>query len=136
MQNLNKLILWIFLLAVITVSLLAYMLYSWLMHKKPVVESPQPFVGGPGYSSNMYTVDNLKMSSMIGQGKYGTVWEGILNEQHVAVKIFPNQHKANFINEREIYSLPFMNDPSILQYFGNSIYITCCTLMLNVSRLI
>lgn len=25
---------------------------------------------GPGYSSNLYNVDNLKLVSMIGQGKY------------------------------------------------------------------
>lgn len=74
--------------------------------------------GGPGYSSNMYNVDNLKLIAMIGQGKYGTVWRGMINEQTVAVKIFPSQHKQYFQNEKNIYSLPLMQMPSILQYFG------------------
>uniref|UniRef100_A0A1B0C8G5 receptor protein serine/threonine kinase n=1 Tax=Lutzomyia longipalpis TaxID=7200 RepID=A0A1B0C8G5_LUTLO len=73
---------------------------------------------GPGYSSNLHNVDNLKLCAMIGQGKYGTVWRGSVNEQPVAVKIFPGQHKQYFINERDIYNLPLMEDPALLTYFG------------------
>ncbi|XP_059612862.1 bone morphogenetic protein receptor type-2 [Phlebotomus argentipes] len=73
---------------------------------------------GPGYSSNLHNVDNLKLCAMIGQGKYGTVWRGSVNEQPVAVKIFPGQHKQYFINERDIYTLPIMDDCSLLMYFG------------------
>uniref|UniRef100_A0A182Y138 Serine/threonine-protein kinase receptor n=1 Tax=Anopheles stephensi TaxID=30069 RepID=A0A182Y138_ANOST len=74
---------------------------------------------GPGYSSNLYNVDNLKLVSMIGQGKYGTVWKGIVNEQPVAVKIFAGQHRQYFLNERDIYTVPLMESPSLLTYFGS-----------------
>uniref|UniRef100_A0A182NM64 Serine/threonine-protein kinase receptor n=1 Tax=Anopheles dirus TaxID=7168 RepID=A0A182NM64_9DIPT len=74
---------------------------------------------GPGYSSNLYNVDNLKLVSMIGQGKYGTVWKGIVNEQPVAVKIFAAQHRQYFLNERDIYTVPLMESPSLLTYFGS-----------------
>ncbi|XP_021698350.1 bone morphogenetic protein receptor type-2 [Aedes aegypti] len=73
---------------------------------------------GPGYSSNLYNVDNLKLVSMIGQGKYGTVWKGIVNEQHVAVKIFTAQQRQYFLNEKDIYSIPLMESPALLSYFG------------------
>ncbi|XP_055841131.1 bone morphogenetic protein receptor type-2 [Episyrphus balteatus] len=73
---------------------------------------------GPGYSSNLHNVDNLKVCSLIGQGKYGTVWKGMINEKAVAVKIFPAQHKQCFINEKNIYSLPLMDSPSLLSYIG------------------
>lgn len=73
---------------------------------------------GPGYSSNLHNVDNLKLCGMIGQGKYGTVWKGLINERAVAVKIFPAQHKQCFINEKNIYTLPLMESPSILSYIG------------------
>ncbi|XP_055385242.1 bone morphogenetic protein receptor type-2 [Condylostylus longicornis] len=73
---------------------------------------------GPGYSSNLHNVDNLKVQSLIGQGRYGTVWKGLINEEEVAVKIFPAQHKQYFINERNIYSTALMDSPSLLQYFG------------------
>ncbi|XP_058457060.1 bone morphogenetic protein receptor type-2 [Malaya genurostris] len=73
---------------------------------------------GPGYSSNLYNVDNLKLVSMIGQGKYGTVWKGIVNEQLVAVKLFTAQHRQYFLNEKDIYTIPLMESPSLLTYFG------------------
>lgn len=73
---------------------------------------------GPGYSSNLNNVDNLKLCAMIGQGKYGTVWKGMVNERPVAVKIFPGQYKQYFINEKNIYSLSLMDSPSLLEYYG------------------
>lgn len=73
---------------------------------------------GPGYSSTAQSVDNLRLSSMIGRGRYGTVWQGIVNERPVAVKIFPAQHRQYFVNERNIYSLALMDSPSLLEYYG------------------
>lgn len=73
---------------------------------------------GPGYSSNLQNVDNLKLVAMIGQGKYGTVWKGQVNEQSVAVKIYPAQHRQYFLNEKDIYSLPMMDSPTLLEYYG------------------
>lgn len=67
-------------------------------------------------------MDNLKLCAMIGQGRYGTVWKGMINEQPVAVKIFPGPHKQYFINEKNIYSLQLMDSPSLLEYYGISIY--------------
>ncbi|XP_053674925.1 bone morphogenetic protein receptor type-2 [Anopheles nili] len=87
--------------------------------KKGVAELEHMEPSGPGYSSNLYNVDNLKLVSMIGQGKYGTVWKGIVNEQPVAVKIFAAQHRQYFLNERDIYTVPLMESPSLLTYFGS-----------------
>lgn len=79
------------------------------------VQTPNP---NPKYSSDLLNVDNLKLCSMIGQGKYGTVWKGMINEQTVAVKLFPAQHKDYFLNEKDIYCLPTMDSPYFLEYFG------------------
>uniref|UniRef100_A0A2M3Z0B8 Serine/threonine-protein kinase receptor n=1 Tax=Anopheles braziliensis TaxID=58242 RepID=A0A2M3Z0B8_9DIPT len=87
--------------------------------KKGIAELEQMAPSGPGYSANLYNVDNLKLVSMIGQGKYGTVWKGIVNEQPVAVKIFGAQHRQYFLNEREIYTVPLMESPSLLTFFGS-----------------
>lgn len=73
---------------------------------------------GPGYSSNLQNVDNLKLVSLLGQGKYGTVWKGMVNERSVAVKIFPSHHKQYFLNERDIYNTSLMEHKSLLSYFG------------------
>lgn len=72
----------------------------------------------PKYSTDLLNVDNLKLCSMIGQGKYGTVWKGMINEQSVAVKIFPAQYKQYFLNERDIYCLPLMQTQYLLEYYG------------------
>lgn len=37
--------------------------------KKGIAELEQMSPSGPGYSANLYNVDNLKLVSMIGQGK-------------------------------------------------------------------
>lgn len=59
---------------------------------------------------------------MIGQGKYGTVWKGIVNDKPVAVKIFAAQNKQYFVNERNIYSLSLMDSPSLLEYYGKYVW--------------
>lgn len=82
-----------------------------------IISIPSPN-SNPKYSSDLLNVDNLKLCSMIGQGKYGTVWKGMINEQTVAVKLFPAQHKDFFLNEKDIYCLPTMDSPYFLEYFG------------------
>lgn len=42
----------------------------------------------------------------------------MVNEQPVAVKIFSSHQKQYFQNERDIYTLPMMDSPSLLTYFG------------------
>lgn len=86
--------------------------------ENPKVEVTSVASANPKYSSDLLNVDNLKLCSMIGQGKYGTVWKGMINEQAVAVKIFPSQYKQFFLNERDIYCLPLMESPYLLEYYG------------------
>ncbi|KAL7733837.1 hypothetical protein ACLKA6_011556 [Drosophila palustris] len=73
---------------------------------------------GPGYSSNLRNVDNLNLIGMLGSGKYGTVMKGLLHEQEVAVKIYPEAHHQYYVNERNIYALPLMECAALLSYFG------------------
>lgn len=42
----------------------------------------------------------------------------MVNEQPVAVKIFAAHHKQYFLNEKEIYTQPFLDSPALLSYFG------------------
>lgn len=101
--------------------LLAAILINWYgVPKKPEPSECAPLApSGPGYSSNLRNVDNLKLCAMIGQGKYGTVWKGMINEQTVAVKIFPSHNKQFFLNEKDIYSVSLMDSPYLLEYYGS-----------------
>ncbi|XP_053664292.1 uncharacterized protein LOC128713456 [Anopheles marshallii] len=107
------------LLAIMVLGIVGFLSCRQLPKKgvAELLEHMEP--SGPGYSSNLYNVDNLKLVSMIGQGKYGTVWKGIVNEQPVAVKIFAAQHRQYFLNERDIYTVPLMESPALLTYFGS-----------------
>lgn len=57
-----------------------------------------------------------------GQGRYGSVWQGSMGDQDVAVKIYPSHYRNYFQNERDTYCLPFMEHPSLLSYYGISIF--------------
>ncbi|PSN47472.1 hypothetical protein C0J52_01954 [Blattella germanica] len=74
--------------------------------------------GGPNGLHGSYALEHLKLSSIVGQGRYGSVWKGTVHDQEVAVKIFPSHYRNYFHNERDIYCLPFMDNPALLTYFG------------------
>ena len=66
-----------------------------------------------------YDLDTLKLEEIIGHGRYGSVYSGALQGEPVAIKVFNAQHKQYFINERDIYKLPFMDcHPGLLKFFG------------------
>ncbi|XP_046399371.1 bone morphogenetic protein receptor type-2-like [Ischnura elegans] len=80
--------------------------------------------GGQGHNHNHRLLsssglESLKLIEVVGQGRYGCVWRGTLQEQVVAVKVFPCNHHHYFCNERDIYCLPFMDNPALLSYFGS-----------------
>ncbi|XP_017482731.1 PREDICTED: bone morphogenetic protein receptor type-2-like [Rhagoletis zephyria] len=102
----------------LSVSGMAAYCYVHKIKDKPMPEEAPLAPSGPGYSSNLRNVDNINLICMLGNGKYGTVMKGLLHDQEVAVKIFPESHYPYYINERNIYSLPMMDSPSLLTYFG------------------
>lgn len=106
-------------LAIIFLLLITLISVVLLVLLRGTGEDPAPLApAGPGYSSNLQNVDNLKLVSLLGQGKYGTVWKGMVNERSVAVKIFPSHNKQYFLNEKDIYNVPLMEHKSLLAYFG------------------
>lgn len=102
---------------IIIAALLAFQ-YCRGVKEKPEPEESPLAPSGPGYSSNLRNVDNMNLIGMLGSGKYGTVMKGLLHEQEVAVKIYPEAHHQYYINERNIYALPLMECPALLSYFG------------------
>lgn len=53
----------------------------------------------------------------IGQGRYGSVWHGLMEDQDVAVKVFPAHHRNYFLNEYEMYKVAGEN-LALLKCFG------------------
>lgn len=92
--------------------------YFWKRKpKKNDVESNQPLPPPPDYS-----LDKLKLINIIGQGRYGCVWRGLIDDQEMAVKIFPGHNRNYFFNEHEIYKASGEN-PCLLKCFGGGEYV-------------
>ncbi|XP_035231621.1 probable serine/threonine-protein kinase DDB_G0278665 isoform X2 [Stegodyphus dumicola] len=68
--------------------------------------------------SPTFNLDSLKIAESIGRGRYGHVFRGTLYNQSVAVKIFSSQNRQNYINERYIYCLPFMDHLCLPKLLG------------------
>lgn len=107
---------------IIALAVTALLYQIWRVRNLSVMkngqEPPHQMSSTPGYTVGTYSVDHLKLVSIVGQGRYGSVWKGIVNDQEVAVKIFPAHYRNYFYNERDIYCLPFMDNPALLTYFG------------------
>ncbi|XP_026069889.1 bone morphogenetic protein receptor type-2-like isoform X2 [Carassius auratus] len=55
-------------------------------------------------------LDNLVLLELIGRGRYGTVYHGLLDERSVAAKVFVSANRQQFTNERMIYYLLLDHD--------------------------
>ncbi|KAG8189003.1 hypothetical protein JTE90_019014 [Oedothorax gibbosus] len=60
----------------------------------------------------------IQLLEVKAQGRFGAVWKAIMNNEPVAVKIFPPQDKNSWLIEQEIYKLPQMKHDNILNFIG------------------
>lgn len=61
---------------------------------------------------------SIKLIELKAQGRFGTVWKAQMRPEEVAVKIFPMQDKQSWATEHDIFKLPRMKHPNILQFIG------------------
>lgn len=52
------------------------------------------------------------------QGRFGKVWKGQIDNQLVAVKVFPLQERQSWFAEQEVFNLPRMEHDHILKFIG------------------
>jgi len=75
-----------------------------------------------------FDIDQTALLDCVGHGRYGTVWRAVDTtdslKRAIAVKIYqlPNSQQTNakiFLNECQIYSLPFMGEnKNLLSFYG------------------
>lgn len=106
----------IFFVFLILLASISYMCWRLKPRKQDIENCPQPL---PPLTD--YSLDKLKMLNMIGQGRYGTVWCGVIEDQQVAVKLFPAHHRNYFLNEHEMYKMCGENS-GILKCYGGGEY--------------
>ncbi|XP_072021284.1 uncharacterized protein [Amphiura filiformis] len=67
-----------------------------------------------------FDVDQLKIMNLVGQGRYCSVYKGVLNEREVAVKIFAGASRQCYMNELDIYGLAYIEHDNVLKFIGAS----------------
>ncbi|XP_066262188.1 activin receptor type-2A [Euwallacea similis] len=107
----------IFIMFVLMISVGAY--YFW--KKTPKKSDAESGHHHPPAPPPDYSLDKLKIINIIGQGKYGSVWRGVIDEEEVAVKVFPSHYRNCFFTEYEIYKA-VGDHPCILKCFGGGEY--------------
>ncbi|XP_022199532.2 bone morphogenetic protein receptor type-2 [Nilaparvata lugens] len=103
-------------LSLVIMSLIAlctlHFLFDRLLHKPPLSDSVRLVENGPSERP-------IKLIEIIGQGRYGSLWKGMDRDgQLVAVKAFQPHLRQIFVNERDIFQLPFMSIPALVAYYG------------------
>ena len=83
--------------------------------QKPPPDSPDELESPPPVD---YKLDNLKLSNLISKGRYGEVWRAMMEDQEVAVKLFSQNQKQYYRNEKDIYSLPHMSHRALPKFYG------------------
>ncbi|XP_076065668.1 uncharacterized protein LOC143039461 isoform X2 [Oratosquilla oratoria] len=104
---------------VVLVSLLVCMARCWAK-TKPLPDAPIP---ENIHGSSCIDMEAVKLLEIIGRGRYGVVYRAMVNNEQVAVKLFQQHHYQSYVNEKYIYTLPHMDHPNLLSYFGGGEYI-------------
>ncbi|GIY57408.1 bone morphogenetic protein receptor type-2 [Caerostris extrusa] len=100
-------------IVLVLVSSLAFIIWHLCSSSKPSLDSMK--LPSPPPTINM---DNLTIAENIGRGQYGRVHLGTLLNQSVAVKLFSSQNYQNYLSEKYIYCLPFMDHPHLPKLIG------------------
>lgn len=64
-------------------------------------------------------LEGLEVEKQICRGRNSNVWQGTLGNIDVAIKMFASNHKQLYLNEKSIYSLPFMEHENLLKFYGS-----------------
>uniref|UniRef100_A0A8W8N753 Receptor protein serine/threonine kinase n=1 Tax=Magallana gigas TaxID=29159 RepID=A0A8W8N753_MAGGI len=107
------------LVSIFSVSLVilgSFLLYRLCLSSRKHPPSPHDAVEAPPLAG--FRSEDLKIMSLICKTKNGEVWRGQLGEIPVAVKVFLQNHKHLYQNEKYIYSLPFIEHENLLKFYG------------------
>ncbi|XP_006822061.1 activin receptor type-2A-like [Saccoglossus kowalevskii] len=100
---------------VISVAYWIYSHHKETTHIQIPLQDPSPLPS----PSPLLGMRPLKLLEVKARGRFGAVWKAQMLNEVVAVKIFPLQDKASWLNEQEIFNLPYMlNNNHVLNYIA------------------
>ena len=59
---------------------------------------------------------DVQLDQTVARGRYGIVWQGVSEGEHVAVKVTNDRNKDTWRNECQLLSTSFMRHPNIVRY--------------------
>uniref|UniRef100_A0A2M3Z7L2 Serine/threonine-protein kinase receptor n=1 Tax=Anopheles braziliensis TaxID=58242 RepID=A0A2M3Z7L2_9DIPT len=93
--------------------------FCYVKHQKDPMFNEIPTVEPDiSNSSTNVSLRPIDLKDIKARGRFGVVWRAQLHNQEVAVKIFPMQERQSWITEQDIFKLPRMNHPNILEFIG------------------
>ena len=69
------------------------------------------------------SLTSLSLIEKIGNGRFSEVWKASLNDNLVAVKIFPKQEKQSWITERDMYMHPEIKHENLRSFLTSKCHI-------------
>uniref|UniRef100_U5EVS8 Serine/threonine-protein kinase receptor n=1 Tax=Corethrella appendiculata TaxID=1370023 RepID=U5EVS8_9DIPT len=104
--------------AIFTMITIFIGLFFFCKNRRPAMFREIPTVEPETTSSTPCLPLPIQLIEMKARGRFGCVWKAQMKPEEVAVKIFPMAEKQSWITEQEIFKLPRMNHPNILQFIG------------------
>ncbi|KAK6644413.1 hypothetical protein RUM43_000680 [Polyplax serrata] len=109
-----------FIIPAVTITITFAVLFWFFRHRKMAFFNELPTTDPlplppPSPDMGMRPIQLIEIKA---RGRFGAVWKAQYKSETVAVKIFPIQDKQSWLTEKEIFKLPHMNNPDILQFIG------------------
>lgn len=108
----------IIILILLFLSCIFILCYFWYRKSKAFNELPTSDPHPLPPPSPYLDMRPIQLLEIIARGRFGAVWKAQFKSEEIAVKIFPVQDKQSWLSEQEIFKLPYMNHPNILNYIG------------------
>lgn len=88
-------------------------------HSKEFIEEKQKILEEPIDDRNI-SFNEIQLGDLIKEGRFAKVYRGFYQQTPIAIKVLSelsvnNEGKKLFLNEKQIYSLPFMNHQNLLK---------------------
>ncbi|CAF1047538.1 unnamed protein product [Adineta ricciae] len=106
-------------------------------HTNEFIEEKQKILEEP-IDDRKISFNEIQLGDLIKEGRFAMVYRGFYQQTPIAIKILSdssinNEGKKLFLNEKQIYSLPFMNHQNLLKYYGYSMDMNKYYLLIELS---
>ncbi|CAG2222821.1 BMPR2 [Mytilus edulis] len=107
------------LVSVVSVALIimgVYLLYRLCLVSKKASNDSLHLVEAP--PPRGMELEGVELEKQVCRGRNSEVWQGTMGTLNVAIKMFQSNHRQLYLNEKYIYSLPFMEHENLLKFYG------------------